>query len=94
MRKLIILLVAVVFIAGGFGNLAYAQTEQNEIMVGFHESHVYIAEGDSFTNLEVVGQKYWGTEIFNIPDGSGKDISELELSLDYELPVPPEPPLH
>lgn len=52
-------------------SLMAAPLDGNRIDVGFQDEFIYEVEGDTFTNAEVIGKRWWRTNFANWTDETG-----------------------
>ena len=86
MKRIIGVLIALLLVVTGFGNMSYALSETaNEVFINFATEIGYQVQGNSFNNGEVAGRlQCFDAAINNPPDGAG-DITGLELILDTDI---------
>ena len=58
----------------------------NEVLVHFLSSIGHEIRGDTFTNKQVSGSSSWHTRIINTLDETGAPITDLQVTLNSELP--------
>jgi len=93
---LFFLITLLAFAASGYApypaSLSYSTTRPalpdtvNEVLVHFLSSIGHEVRGDTFTNKEVSGSRSWHTRIINTPDETGEPITDLQVTLNSELP--------
>jgi hypothetical protein len=62
-----------------------SESGNNDIDVCFEARWEYVSLGNSFTNKEVTGSKYWFAMMSNTPDETEAVVTGLALTLDTEL---------
>ncbi len=84
MKKIVVILLTMVLVAGGLGSFAYAQESVNEVYAIFSTQWNYVVPGDAFINKEVGGHEDFGAQMVNDPDDTEADVIGLTLTLDTE----------
>jgi hypothetical protein len=90
MKKPASKLILVAFLILAIGSIAYclasnqatAASPVNNVNVVFRTAWVYDSPVDNFTNSQVIGHKWWQTNLWNSPDETKAPITALSLSLD------------
>jgi hypothetical protein len=72
---------------GGSGETAISTSKEsgNRIDVGFMDEFIYEVSGNTFTNSEVIGKRWWRTNFANWPDGTGAPAIGVKVMLESEL---------
>jgi branched-chain amino acid transport system substrate-binding protein len=85
-KRIIAVLLVVVFITAGLGGVAYADEEPaNEVYANFGNYWVYDVPGDTFTDGEVTGTENWHVDLNNKVDETGASVAAVAMSLASEL---------
>lgn len=65
--------------------LSTLEGEGNAILVSFSNEFRYKVSGNTFTNTEVTGDRWWRTNFTNYTDETGAPVNRLRVILDTEL---------
>ena len=65
--------------------LSTLEGEGNAILVSFSNEFRYKVSGNTFTNTEVTGDRWWRTNFTNYTDETGAPVNRLRVTLDTEL---------
>jgi hypothetical protein len=66
-------------------SLMAAPLEDNRIDVNFGDEFIYEVVGNNFTNIELIGKRWWRTNFANWPDETGAPAIGVKVMLESEL---------